>query len=403
VATPPTKLQAIGDYDLLAQIGEGGAGVVYKARHRQTEAIVAVKLLHAQQANNQILLRRFEQEFRAARPLSHPHLVQMFDFQQIEGTPILVMEYIEGRSLGERLELSGRLPLAEATAVIAQVALALDWLHDQGIVHRDVKPDNIIVSPDGLAKLTDLGLVKERLFDQSLTRTGSALGTPNFMAPEQFRDAKNVDRRCDVYSLGATFYQMVTGEIPFRQSSPFDAWMQKTKNEFDPPKKFVPDLPESVDAAIRRAMNGDAAARPGTCQEFVNELSRVAQPEKPADTWELVFENAGEGSEPLRADTASVRQLLKGGRLQGMNRVSARRSPTDPFEPLERFAEFRDLVTEPSGAIPVVADVTPSPPPSPVRKPEAPEHLPAAPQWAVVAATLALAILGFIVLRNLLR
>lgn len=335
--------KTIGDYDLLAQVGEGGAGVVYKARHRVSEAIVAVKVLHAQQARSRTLLKRFEQEFRAARPLRHPHLVRAFDFQQLDGTAFLVMEFIEGRSLGERLELAGRIPISEAIALVSQVARALDWLHGQGILHRDVKPDNIIVSIDGVAKLTDLGLVKELLMNQNLTRTGAALGTPHFMAPEQFRDAKRVDKRCDVYSLAATLYQLVTGEIPFQTSGPFEAWVKKTKNEFVAPRELMPEIPEQIDRAICRAMNGDPDQRPGTCGEFIEDLTRGLPLVPKADLWELVYDEKDRQNDPLQTDTATIRQLLSSGQLSGARRVLARRLGGS-FESLGNYSEFCDLM-----------------------------------------------------------
>src|SRR5947209_12345455 len=144
------------------------------------------------------------------------------------------MEFVEGESLGQRLEREGRMAEAEAIRLIAQVAQGLHRAHKQNLVHRDVKPDNILVRPDGVAKLADLGLVKETDADLNLTRTGRGLGTPHFMAPEQFRDAKNADPRCDVYSLGATLYMMVTGELPFRSvNGPLDAWMKKVQTDLE--------------------------------------------------------------------------------------------------------------------------------------------------------------------------
>src|SRR5947209_5983823 len=174
------------------------------------------------------------------------------------------MEFVEGESLGQRLEREGRIPEAEAIRLIAQVAQGLHRAHRQNLVHRDVKPDNILVTRDGTAKLADLGLVKETDADLNLTKTGRGLGTPHFMAPEQFRDAKNADPRCDIYSLGATLYQMVTGELPFRSNGPLEAWMKKIQNELVQPRKLVPALSERVDWAIRRAMSADPEQRPTT-------------------------------------------------------------------------------------------------------------------------------------------
>src|SRR5262249_427890 len=157
-----------------------------------------------------------------------------------------------------RLDRDGRLPEAEAVRLIAQVCAGLHEAHERGLVHRDVKPDNILVSPDGQAKLIDLGLVKETEADLGLTRTEGGLGTPHFMAPEQFRNAKSADIRCDIYSLGATLYNLVTGELPFASSrGPLDAWKKKINNDLTAPRKLVPTLSRKTDRAIRRAMSAD--------------------------------------------------------------------------------------------------------------------------------------------------
>src|SRR5207248_10141075 len=136
----------------------------------------------------------------------------------------------------------GRMHENDAIRLLAQVAQGLHKAHKLGMIHRDVKPDNILVTPDGQAKLADLGLVKEVDAELNLTKTGRGLGTPHFMAPEQFRNAKNADARCDIYSLGATLYMMVTGELPFKSCGPLDAWMKKVHDEITPPRKLVPIL-----------------------------------------------------------------------------------------------------------------------------------------------------------------
>jgi serine/threonine protein kinase len=275
--------QILGDYELLAKIGEGGGGTVYKGRHRQTGAVVAIKALPPHLAQNPIFRKRLEQEFRATRQLDHPHIVRALDYVETETMPFLVMEFVEGESLGERLDRAGRLPEAEALRLIAQVCAGLHEAHQHGLIHRDVKPDNVIVSPDGQAKLIDLGLVKETEADLGLTRTEGGLGTPHFMAPEQFRSAKQADVRCDIYSLGATLYNLVTGELPFASSrGPLDAWMKKVNNDLTPPRKLVPGLSRQTDRAILRAMSADRAQRPASCPEFLAGLLGTAREETPA-------------------------------------------------------------------------------------------------------------------------
>src|SRR5262249_20076947 len=160
------------------------------------------------------LRKRFEQEYHVASSLDHPNLVRALELGDHDGAPFIVMELVDGPSLGDQIERDGKLQEAHAVRIISQVAEALEAGHKQRIIHRDVKPDNILLASDGLAKLTDLGLCKDIEGGDGLTRTSSGLGTPNFMAPEQFSDAKHADARCDIYSLGATLYMAVTGQLP---------------------------------------------------------------------------------------------------------------------------------------------------------------------------------------------
>src|SRR5436309_8580633 len=225
---------AVGNYDLLEKIAEGGMGAIYRGRHRHTGQIVAVKIMPPHMASKPVLLKRFGQEFRAASRLDHPNVVRALDYGESGDMPYLVMEFVEGESLGSKLERDGRIPEPDAIRIIAQVAQGLHRAHKQNLIHRDVKPDNILVTNEGVAKLADLGLVRETDTDLNLTKTGRGLGTPHFMAPEQFRNAKNADVRCDIYSLGATLYQMVTGELPFRSvNGPLDAFMKKVRNDLE--------------------------------------------------------------------------------------------------------------------------------------------------------------------------
>ncbi len=363
-------MQSVGNYDLLEKIAEGGMGAIWKGRHRTTGQTVAVKIMPAHTAANNVLVKRFEQEFRAASRLDHPNIVRALDYGEAGAVPFLVMEFVEGESLGQRIERDGAIPEVEAIRIIAQVAQGLHRALEQNLVHRDVKPDNILVTPEGVAKLADLGLVKETDTDLNLTKTGRGLGTPHFMAPEQFRNAKNADARCDIYSLGATLYMMVTGELPFRSNGPLEAWMKKVQNDLTPPRKVMPSLSERVDWAIRRAMAAQADHRPSSCREFVEDLTGHSTRRVPTtmsdaaigEFWYLIYQDDTGERHTVKGTTSAIRRSLKEGLLGDADNVRASRSKAGPFEPLPVYPEFRDLVLaavlpgdDPTDAAPVKA------------------------------------------------
>ena len=200
----------------------------------------------------------------------------MLDYGLDGNKPFLVMEFVGGGSLGQRLEREGRLAGAEAVEIITQAGQALQWAHERRLVHRDVKPDNILLGADGKVKLSDLGLVKNLDDDAHLTQALDYLGTPNFMSPEQFNDPRTADARSDLYSLGATLYMTVTGEVPFRGRNGRDlAGILKRKLEGDiaPPRRLVPELSERVNDAILRALDVDSTKRQGSVREFLESLT----------------------------------------------------------------------------------------------------------------------------------
>jgi serine/threonine protein kinase len=353
---PEPALQTVGNYDLIEKVAEGGMGSVYKARHRNSGQIVAIKIVASHITGNQVLLKRFEQEYKAAQQLDHPNIVKALEFGTSGSTPFLVMEFVQGESLGRKIEREGRMAEKDAIRLIAQVAQALYRSHKEKLIHRDVKPDNILITPDGQAKLTDLGLVKEVEADLNLTRTGRGLGTPHFMAPEQFKNAKNVDPRCDIYSLGATLYMMVTGELPFRSSGPLDAYMKKMENNLTPPRQLVPTLSERIDWAIRRSMSADLDQRPANCREFVEDLTgrstrKVTGPDNApvnTDFWYLVYKDEEGEVHTVKGTTVNICRSLREGLLGDASNVRASRVKDSGFEPLRSYPEFRHLVVGPA-------------------------------------------------------
>jgi serine/threonine protein kinase len=376
---PPGSPTQLGNYDILARVAEGGMGVVYQARHRLSGAIVAVKVISPGPARNPVVLQRFEREFQAARVLEHPNVVKAIEYHGNHNPPYLVMEYVDGESLGQRLERAGPIPEDEAVRLVGQVCDGLQRAHKQGLVHRDVKPDNVMVTHHGVAKLTDMGLVKDVDNDLNLTKTGRGLGTPHFMAPEQFRNAKAVDVRGDIYSLAATLYSMVTGVIPFSNSSPLDCWLKKVRNEFPTPRELNPAVSERVDWAIRRAMSAEPSQRPASCREFYEDLTGQSRPgsgymPRPsphgtgADNWFLVYRDETGTAHTVKGGTDAIRDALRDGLLGDASTILVGRLKTGQFQPLRSVPEFRDLVigpgplsgthragTRPSGTVPPAA------------------------------------------------
>ena len=348
--------QQIGAYDIVAKIAEGGMGAVYKGKHRLTGELVAIKVLPPSTAKNPVLVKRFEQEFRAAAAINHPNVVRGIEYCGTGATPFLVMEFVDGESLGTRIDREGPMTEDQAVRIIAQVCQGLHRAHKQKMIHRDVKPDNIMLTHDNVAKLTDLGLVKDEENEMNLTKTGRGLGTPNFMAPEQFRNAKNVDVRSDIYSLGATLYTMLTGEVPFGRVGPLDCWMRKVRNELTPARELNPAISERVDWAIRRSMSGDPDKRPATCKEFVEDLTGVSirppaangEAQVVADLWYLVYLDDEGVKHTVKGSADGIRRALKEGLLGDASNIRAARNKTSSFLGLQHDPEFRDLIIEPS-------------------------------------------------------
>jgi serine/threonine protein kinase len=269
--------RTVGKYELLEQIAAGSMSSVHRARHQETGEVVAVKILPPEFAANEVLLQRLRQEFQTQSTVQHPHLVRALDFGWEGQAAYLVTEYVEGEDLRQRIERDGPLPEAEAVRIIGQVVQALHTAHTHGIIHRDVKPENVLLTADGQARLVDLGLAKDLEASLELTRTGKDLGTPNFIAPEQFSDAKHAGILCDVYSVAATLYMALTGVLPFQARTISAVLKKKFDNELVPPCQLVPGLSARVDWAIRRALRANPAERHASCREFGSALTRDAE------------------------------------------------------------------------------------------------------------------------------
>ena len=216
---PPTPVELapfFPDLEIFELVGRGGMGVVYKARQKQLDRLVALKILLPSVGKDSAFAERFSREARAMAMLSHPHIVTVYDFGQKESLYYFLMEFIDGLTLRQLLD-AGKLAPKEALAIVPQICEALQFAHDKGVVHRDIKPENILMDRSGQVKIADFGLAKlvgQEGKDFTITGAGQVMGTPNYMAPEQIEHPQEVDHRADIYSLGVVFYQMLTGELP---------------------------------------------------------------------------------------------------------------------------------------------------------------------------------------------
>ncbi|MBE7466187.1 MAG: protein kinase [Planctomycetes bacterium] len=264
----------VGPFELLQKLGEGGMGAVYKARDTQMDRIVALKVIKPEFTSNKLFVERFKREVRATGQLNHPHIVSAYAAGEAEGVFYLAMEFVEGQSLIGALQSLGKLPESKAIEIVRAVGDALGHAHQHGFVHRDVKPDNVLLG-EGVVKLTDLGLAKSLEDDQRLTKTGVALGTPNYISPEQARGDKQVDHRSDIYSLGATFYVLLTGRVPFKGKNNAEVMHKHLHEELESPQDLVPELSDGVCAVIARMMAKDPAQRYADCAQLTADLNAL--------------------------------------------------------------------------------------------------------------------------------
>jgi serine/threonine-protein kinase len=257
-------------YELAQKIGEGGMARVYRGRDTRLNRSIAVKVLHSHYAGDAGFLQRFHHEAQAAANLRHPNIVDVYDVGLDGDIHYIVMEYIDGSDLKALLARHGPLPVEQAVAIAEAVAQGLGAAHRMGLVHRDVKPQNIMVGPEGQVKITDFGIAKSSL-STALTETGVTFGTADYISPEQAR-GQPATPRSDIYSLGVTLYEMLTGRLPFSGESSIAVAMQHVSEEPPPPRMYNPRIPPALEALALRAMSKDPNDRPATAQEFAQLL-----------------------------------------------------------------------------------------------------------------------------------
>jgi tetratricopeptide (TPR) repeat protein/tRNA A-37 threonylcarbamoyl transferase component Bud32 len=261
------------DYEILGELGRGGMGVVYKARHRRLNRLVALKMIRGAYAD-EIQIARFKIEAEAVAALRHPNILQIYDIGESEGSPFVALELLEGGSLADRLRGTA-LPPKQAAVWMVPLVLAMDAAHRAGIVHRDLKSANILFSGDGIPKITDFGLAKRLEMDEGQTHTGQIMGTPSYMAPEQARgDTKMAGPPADIYSLGAMLYEMLTGRPPFKGISAIETVKQVIEEEPVSPSRVQFRVPRDLETICMKCLQKEPRKRYATAKDMADDLSR---------------------------------------------------------------------------------------------------------------------------------
>lgn len=389
-ASASTDKRTIGDFELTRKLGQGGMGEVWLAKQTSLDRIAAVKLLAKHLAEKEDFVKRFYREAKAMAKVDHPQAVRVYAVSEgvdsADGVSkhFVAMEFVDGKSVQDWLEKQGKLSVADALFITLRCAEALDHAHKLQMIHRDIKPDNIMVTSKGGVKVADFGLAKA-LDDEefSMTQSGTGLGTPYYMAPEQARNAKHVDGRSDIYALGATLYHLLTGKLPFTGDSLIELIKAKEAGRFEPSRRTNKEVPEKLDLILDKMMAKDPDNRFKDCGEVIRMLSALglagtslsfieakdkitvatgagsavaasrpatapkAAPAKGAatssaigsDTLWYVQYRTTEGKDNIaKWTTPQVLQALRAGAIDSKAKV--KKQPNDAFMPVAQFGEF---------------------------------------------------------------
>ena len=315
-----------GRYRILRKLGTGGMANVYLAEDEDLGRRVAIKILNDRYASDEAFTERFRREAKSAAALSHPNIVSIYDRGDADGRPYIAMEVIEGKSLKELIVGSGPLPISEAVAYAKQILSATRFAHRHGIIHRDIKPHNILLGHEDRLKVTDFGIARSGA--SQMTEVGSIMGTAQYLSPEQARGAP-VTAASDLYSVGIVLYEMLTGKTPFNGETPIEIAMKHVNDPPRPPSEHRRDIPPELDQVVLRSLSKDIHERYGSAEEFSADLDRVeaglpVSPETTAAATAVLTGADATAATQVRQDEAGTRVMPRG------TAAPARRPPTYP-------------------------------------------------------------------------
>ena len=304
-----------GHYQIVAPLGEGGMAAVYKAYQPAMERYVAIKVLPRHMSSSDEFVSRFRREARMLAQLQHPHILPVFDYGEADGYPYIVMPFIISGTLAELLHKQ-RLPLTQVRRIITQIGDALSYAHARGMIHRDIKPSNVLIDERGNCLLTDFGLARMVEASTNITTSGTVMGTPSYMSPEQGAGS-NMDHRSDIYSLGIVLYEMITGRVPYTAETPVAVVFKHIQDPLPSVRKFNPSLPESVELLLLKALAKRPEDRYQTAEDFVRAIQTAVPNTSENQTFATEYAASGNTIPPEKLQPRN-KWLLPAGILVGI-------------------------------------------------------------------------------------